>query len=158
MAQLTFKQAKFIFRFQIDRAKGRMSPRLAVTSFTERQGFLNVFFFLFLDERNNRVRVTNCQSPLSATQFFDLCIQRQLSDRPPGHGGPNFPFLELVTCTRRDPPQARKTCRPLRPRNCQRFCVLCALLSAKYAFIVIFIYDILLYTCQNFDVCTCRTL
>ena len=30
------------------------------------------FFFLFLDERNNRVRVTSCQSPLSPTQFLDL--------------------------------------------------------------------------------------
>ena len=48
-----------------------------------RQGFINVFFFLFLDERNNRVRVTNCQSPLSPTQFFDLRRQRQLSDHPP---------------------------------------------------------------------------
>ena len=33
-------------------------------------------FFLFLDERNNRLgktRVTNCQSPLSPTQFFNFC-------------------------------------------------------------------------------------
>ena len=28
---------------------------------------VDVFFFLFLDERNNQVRVTNCQSPLSPT-------------------------------------------------------------------------------------------
>ena len=54
------------------------------------QGFINVFFFLFLDERNNRVRVTNCQSPLSSTQLLDL----RKSD---SHGGPNFLFLELVT-------------------------------------------------------------
>ena len=61
------------------------------------QGFVNVFFFLFLDERNNRVRVTNCQSPFSPRQFFDLRRQRQLSNRPPDHGGPNFLFLALVT-------------------------------------------------------------
>ena len=42
----------------------------------------------------------------------------------------------MVTCTHRHSPQVRKTRRPLRPRNCQRFCVLSALLSAKYAFIV----------------------
>ena len=32
MAQLAFKQAKFYFRFQNDRAKGRMGPSWAVTS------------------------------------------------------------------------------------------------------------------------------
>ena len=36
------------------------------------QGFINIFFFFFLDEGNNRVRVINCQSPLSSTQFLDL--------------------------------------------------------------------------------------
>ena len=36
------------------------------------QGFISVFFFFFLNERNNRVRVTYCQSLLSPTEFFDL--------------------------------------------------------------------------------------
>ena len=81
------------------------------------QGFINVFFFLFLDEINNRVKVTKCQSPISPTQFFDLRKQRQLSDRPPDHGGPNFPFLELVTFIRRDAPQVRKTSQPLSGRK-----------------------------------------
>ena len=86
------------------------------------QGFINEFFFLFLDERNNWVRVTNCQSPLSPTKFFDLRRQRQPSDRPPGHGGPNFLFLELETGFINNP-QVRKACRPLRP-------ILCALCLA----------------------------
>ena len=71
------------------------------------QGFIDVFFFLFLDERNNWVRVTNYQSPLSPIQFFDLRRQQQLSDHPSGHRGPNFLFLELVTCTRCDTLQVR---------------------------------------------------
>ena len=35
LAQLEFKQTKFYFRFQNDRAKGRMGPSWAVMSFTE---------------------------------------------------------------------------------------------------------------------------
>ena len=54
------------------------------------KGSLTSFFFLFLDERNNQVRVTNCQSPLSPTKFLDL-------RRSDSHGNPNFLFLELVT-------------------------------------------------------------
>ena len=61
------------------------------------QGFINVSFFCFLDERENRVRVTNCQSRLSPTQFLNLRRRRHLSSRPPSHGGPNFLFLELVS-------------------------------------------------------------
>ena len=68
------------------------------------QRFINVFFSLVLDERNNRAKVTNCQSPLSPTQVFDLRRQRQLSDRPLGHNDPIFLFLEFVNC-RRDAPR-----------------------------------------------------
>ena len=97
------------------------------------QGFIDVFFFLFLDERQNRVRVTNCQSPLSPTKFFVMRRQRQLSDRPPAKPWRSkcsiFRARDCHVLSRR--PRLRPiTCRPIRPRNCRRFRVFCALLSS----------------------------
>ena len=71
-------------------------------SISASQGLINVFFFFFLDERN---------ISLQSNTIPWLAQERQLSDCPPGNGGPNFLFIELVTCTRRDAPQVTKTCR-----------------------------------------------
>ena len=99
------------------------------------QGFINVFFFFFLGERNNRVRVTNYQSPLSQTQFFDLRRQRQLSDRSPGIFYFQSSWLVLVV-----KPATEKICRTLSGREtvsdsvCSVSCYLLSMRLLSFSF------------------------
>ena len=109
------------------------------------------YFFLFLDERNNRVRVTNCQPPLSPTQFLDLCRCDSLATARQAMGmeGQISIFRARDLKSWRRAPSVRKTFEKLITDFL--FSVPCY--PAKYVFIVIFIWHFIVSLIMLFLAC-----
>ena len=82
----------------------------------------------------------SCQSPLSPTEFFDLRRQRQFSDRPPGHAGPNFLYLYWSFVNKGKLVLAGLWAAEKLSAILRALCL--AIRYLKYELIVIFIYDI----------------
>ena len=106
-------------------------------------------FFLFLDERNNRVRVTNCQPPLSPTQFLDLCRSDSLATARQAMEGQISIFRARDLKSWRRAPSVRKTFEKLVTDFL--FSVPCY--PAKYVFIVIFIWHFIVSLIMLFLAC-----